>query len=598
MQRDKILVLDFGSQYTHLLARRFRQLGFFSIIVEPDTPIGELKGARGIVLSGGPGSVYEKDSPKTDPGIFELGIPILGLCYGHQLIAKELGGKVVKGEVREYGSATLDVANKKGLFSGLKDNETVWMSHGDYVEELPPGFEVIGQTGDCKTAAVANFKDNMFGLQFHPEVTHTPNGLTILKNFAAGICKCKKDWNIEDYLKDEIVDIRETVGDRRVFLLASGGVDSTVCLALLAQAIGHDRISALHIDHGFMRKNESKEVKSALLKLGIKELEVIDASEEFFKGLKGVIDPEEKREIIGNLFIEVANNAIDKLGLNSEDWVLCQGTIYPDTIETARTKHAARIKTHHNRVAFMQELIEQGKVIEPINQLYKDEVRELGLKLGLPRDLVMRHPFPGPGLAIRILCSGAEEVELDPIKVRANEITKRYKLDAHPIPLKSVGIQGDLRTYAHVLAISGKADWKTLEVISTTVSNEIREINRVVYLLHPKRIDNAKVMAKQLTKDRVELLREADHIVNEIVIKHDLMETIWQFPVVLLPVGINSDKESICLRPVFSQEAMTAKFAPLEKEVTDEFVRQLSELDIGAVFYDITHKPPGTIEWE
>ncbi len=402
MQENKIIVVDLGGQYAHLIARRVRELGVYSEIVDPDASSEDFKKAKGIILSGSPACVCD-ETIEFNKEIYELGIPILGFCYGHQMFARDLGGEISRQDVKEFGTAELEIKNKKGIFEGLSDKETVWMSHHDKISKLPSGFELIGTTDDCEIAAIADFKKHFYGLQFHPEVSHTPNGMKIFENFIFGICKCEKNWSMENYIEKQVEEIKKKVGDKKVFLLASGGVDSTVALALVNKAIGKERIYALHVDTGFMIKNEIPEVKSGLEKMGFSDFHVADASEEFFEKLKGIIDPEEKRNIIGNLFIEVKEKELEKLGFNEDEWILAQGTIYPDTIESAGTKHADRIKTHHNRVELVEKMLAEGLVIEPLSQLYKDEVRELGEKLGLPSELVWRHPFPGPGLAIRIL---------------------------------------------------------------------------------------------------------------------------------------------------------------------------------------------------
>ncbi len=599
MATSKIIVLDFGAQYAHLIARRIRQLHVFSEILEPTASLKQLQDANGIILSGGPASVYGRNAPKFNPKIFSLKKPILGLCYGHQLMAQQLKGKVEKGKVREYGLAELQIKNQDKIFQGLSQRETVWMSHGDKVSHLPEGFVIIGSTTDCENAAVADFSRNYFGLQFHPEVTHTPNGLIILKNFVFNVCKCKADWTIGGFLKKKAKEIKKQVGSRKVFLLASGGVDSTVALALLNKALPRKSIYAMHVDTGFMRKNETKEVEAALRKLDFSELHVVHAEKKFFEKLRGVIDPERKREIIGKAFVEIQNRELKKLNLKQEEWLLGQGTIYPDTIETAGTKHAAKIKTHHNRVENIKQLIEEGKVVEPIAELYKDEVRELGKELGLPSKLIGRHPFPGPGLAIRCLCSNGIEEEQQALEQKAREISKKFGFKATVLPVKSVGVQGDSRSYAGTVLLQGNIDWKKAGQCSTVLANSLREINRAVIAVSPEKIDSIKLLRATLTKERIALLREADGIATSIVEKHGLANVIWQFPVVMLPLQVNAQGEAIVLRPIESREAMTASFFEMPSAVLGEIAGKIMQLGgIGAVFFDVTHKPPATIEWE
>ena len=596
---NRVIVLDFGAQYAHLIARRVRQLHVYSEIMPPAAPTEELRRAKGIILSGGPASVYEKDAPAFNPEIFSLGLPVLGLCYGHQLMAHALGGKVERGKVREYGLAKIEIRKKEPLFSGLAKKETAWMSHGDKVEALPHGFEVIASTPDCENAAVADLGRNFFGLQFHPEVTHTPNGMKILENFVIGVCGCARDWTIENFAQHKVDEIKKKAGGKKVFVLASGGVDSTVALALLNRALPRESIYALHVDTGFMRKNETAGVEKALRKLDFSELHVVDAGGEFFGKLLGVVDPEEKREIIGKLFIEIQDRELRKLNLNPEEWLLGQGTIYPDTIETAGTAHAAKIKTHHNRVESVKQLIEEGKVIEPLAELYKDEVRELGEQLGLPKELVWRHPFPGPGLAIRCLCSSGAEEDSGELGEKASAIAKKFGFTASVLPVKSVGVQGDSRSYARCALLQGALDWKKLEACSTEITNKIREINRVVFSVEPKEIGKISLLKKELDRERVALLQEADAIAMQATEKHGLMREIWQFPVVLLPIAVNGKGEAVVLRPIQSKEAMTARFYEMPLKVLDEIAGKTMKLNgVGAVFYDVTHKPPATIEWE
>ncbi|MFH1256960.1 MAG: glutamine-hydrolyzing GMP synthase [Candidatus Diapherotrites archaeon] len=599
---EKILVLDFGSQYTHLLARRIRQLGVYSEIMLPTASEKELCEAKGIILSGGPASVYDSGAPEFNPKIFRQKMPILGLCYGHQLMAQELEGKVKAGTVKEYGLAELDVREKKGLFAGLGEKETVWMSHGDTVTEMPKGFKAIGSTVDCPFAAMANDEAKNYGLQFHPEVTHTKNGMKVLENFALKICGCEKNWKMKNFLEEKLAEIEKKAEGKNVFMLASGGVDSTVALALLGKALKDSRVVALHVDTGFMRKNESKEVEKALKKFGIR-LHVVDASKEFFERLSGITEPEEKRKIIGELFIEIANRELQRLELKADEWLLGQGTIYPDTIESAGTKNAEKIKTHHNRVESIKQLMEEGKIIEPLNELYKDEVRELGKKLGLSKALIDRHPFPGPGLAIRALCAKkgeANEVKLNEIEMLADRLAGKAGFEAHALPVKGVGVQGDGRTYRNAVALTGELDWKKIEEVSVRLTNELKEINRVLFACYPAKISSIELLEATLAKERIELLRQADAIVMESLQEFGIYNEIWQCPTVLLPLKVNGAQgEAIVLRPVESTEAMTASFYKMQKTHLDKLVKRLMELNgINAVFYDCTNKPPATIEWE
>lgn len=601
MSKLQIAIIDFGSQYTHLITRRIRQLGVLAEIFPPTVNIKDLTGIKGLILSGGPNSVHDQTAVKYNTRLLDLPIPILGLCYGHQLLAQHFGGVVAPGKTKEYGLAHLEIINSSKLFAQLPKQSRVWMSHGDSVATLPHGFVSSGQTFDCPVAAMANDDKKMYGLQFHPEVSHTVMGQQIISNFLFAICHCRIDWSLDKYWKQIVRDVKATVGKRKVFLLVSGGVDSSVCFAVLEKALGKSKVFGLHIDNGFMRLNESARVKQALAKAGFGGLKVVDASETFLKAVKGVVEPEKKREIIGRTFLKVKDQVMAELKMKPSDWVLGQGTIYPDTIETGSTKHADKIKTHHNRVKEILKLMKLGQVVEPLATLYKDEVRDLGKKIGLPAALINRHPFPGPGLSIRVLCSdGHDKVE------KISQLNSRLKkivganYDCTVLPIKSVGVQGDNRTYRHPALLSGPMDWEKLHHLSVRITNEVPEINRVVYLLNQTTIDLTKIktQAKFLTKSRLDLLRTIDDEINKIVAAEKIADQIWQFPIGLLPLGVNGG-ESVILRPIESKEAMTVNFYRLTKKVVNKMLTTtLSHKTIDLVMYDITNKPPATIEWE
>ncbi|MBI5414762.1 glutamine-hydrolyzing GMP synthase [Candidatus Peregrinibacteria bacterium] len=632
-----IAVLDFGAQYAHLIANRIRRLHAHSEIFPNDISAEKLqsKNIGGIILSGGPMSVFEENSPQVDPKIFELGIPVLGVCYGHQLIGYALGGKVVGGKVKEFGKSEFTPLKKEGIFQNFPDVSIAWMSHGDEIVELPKGFEIAGKTDDCAIAAMADFRKNIYGVQFHPEVTHTEWGMLLYKNFIH-ICGLENTWKIEDFLESEIAKIREQAEGKKVFLLTSGGVDSSVTFALLEKALGKNRVYGLFVDHGLLRKNEVKEVEEMLASAGFANLHVAREADRFLRNLKGVTDPEQKRKIIGNTFLDVQAEVSEKLNLNPDEWILGQGTIYPDTIESGGTRHASKIKTHHNRVERIQKLIEEGKIIEPVKDLYKDEVREVGRKLGLSEKIVARHPFPGPGLGVRILCVEKEDPLPNAEKIEQEIETKFPEISVQILPIKSVGVQGDARTYRHPLAIFPKKElsWKELDNIATAIPNAWREVNRVILCIsHSHRLENPVVQKSSLTKNRIEIAQEADAIVRKILDEEsfDGKDRIWQFPVVLVPVSFG-EGESIILRPIESTEAMTASFARMPMEVVQRMSNRILEITnyelritdnnqpesanplrepegsseprtaysrrISAVFFDITNKPPGTIEWE
>ena len=602
MTSDTIIVLDFGGQYAHLIANRIRRLNVYSEIMAPSTSVEEIRrsNAKGIILSGGPASVYDPDAPKYTPEILDMDLPMLGICYGHQLLCQHFGGRVASGTTREYGTAQLIRLADQSILKGLDPEETVWMSHGDTVAELPPGFRIVGRTKECPAAVVEDPERRLYGLQFHPEVTHTPHGMRILESFVEA-CGCRRDWTMEHFVHTSLQEIAAQVGERQVFLLVSGGVDSTVVFALLNRALGSERVYGLHVDNGFMRLQETQAIERYMRENDFHNLRVIDASEDFLTAIKGVVDPEKKRHIVGAKFVEVVEKAVGSLGLNADEWVLAQGTLYTDTIESGGTAHAATIKTHHNRVEAIERMIEEGRVIEPLAQLYKDEVRAIGTELGLPEELVWRHPFPGPGLSVRALCSEGEEEgeDIETLRNRVRAIASGFGLDANVWPIRSVGVQGDFRTYARPIVLSGEGDWELLEQASTTLTNQLREINRVVYLLRPTISPMLYLRRSHLTKDRLDVLRHVDHTVQEMLEDHDLLREISQMPVVLVPLCSADGRETIVLRPIRTEDFMTARFVRIPMDLARGIAERILETTpIAGVFYDITHKPPGTTEWE
>lgn len=495
-----IVILNFGSQFAHLIARRVRDLGLKAEILPFDAPVKAIQALnpKGIIFSGGPASVLEKASPRPDKKIFELGVPILGICYGHQVMAQMLGGKVAKGKHREFGKETVRGSNSSGLFRGLAKDQTVWFSHGDEVIRLPKGFLSTGSTKTCKSAAFENREYRFYGIQFHPEVTHTKKGREILKNFCFSIAGAKKDWKIGSVTADIIAQIRNEVGDRHVVVGISGGVDSLVAATLIHKAIGK-RLHAIFVDTGLLRKNEVKEVSATLKKRGF-DLYVADTGNLFLSRLKGITDPEAKRKIIGHSFIEAFERAIrNKLKRHSIAY-LAQGTIYPDRIESAsNSKTASKIKSHHN-LTLPKKL--GFKILEPIKDLYKDEVRRVGAALGLPHELLWRHPFPGPGLAVRIVGEVTKERlsilrEADAVYIeelrKSEEYERIWQAFAALLPIKVVGVMGDARTYEYVISLRAvdsvdgmSADWHKmpndlLEKISSAIVGKVRGVNRVLY---------------------------------------------------------------------------------------------------------------------
>ncbi|NKQ40013.1 MAG: glutamine-hydrolyzing GMP synthase [Sulfurovum sp.] len=512
MKQVPILVLDFGSQYTQLIARRLRESGVYTEVVPYRESIEDIKARKpqGIILSGGPASVYVEDAYRPDEAIWDLGLPILGICYGMQLITQHFGGEVVAADHHEYGKAKLRIEQGQGIFNGIKDDEVVWMSHGDKVERLPDGFEIIGTSENSPYAAIADQNRKVYAFQFHPEVHHTAEGTKLLKNFAKHICGCSSTWNMGSFAKEKIAQIKSQVGDKKVLCGVSGGVDSSVVAAMLHEALPNDQLICVFVDQGLLRKDEAEQVQTMFKLLDI-PLITVDAKIEFLKALEGVSDPETKRKRIGEKFIEVFDREAKK---HSDVDFLAQGTLYTDVIESVSVKGPSKtIKSHHN-VGGLPEWM-TFELVEPLKEIFKDEVRKLGLEIGLPKDMIGRHPFPGPGLAIRTM--GAVTVE---------------------------GLR---------------------------------------------------------------LIRESDAIMQEELRATGYYDKVWQAFTVLLnvqSVGVMGDKRTydntICIRMVESVDGMTATFAHIPHDVLEGISRRIiNEIDgINRVVYDISSKPPATIEWE
>jgi GMP synthase (glutamine-hydrolysing) len=514
MKYDTILVLDFGGQYCHLIGRRIRENGVYSEIVPHDIPpdgiktLNEKFNIKGLILSGGPASVYEPNTPRLDPRILETNLPILGLCYGHQLIAQITNGKVEPAACKEYGIAHVTIDKPVGVLKDLGGKEKVWMSHGDTVFAMPPEFEVLAHTENCPVAAFRQKEKPIYGLQWHPEVIHTENGTRMLRNFLFEVCKCKANWQMEDIIEKMVNEIKADVGEGKAIIGLSGGIDSSVATALAAQAL-NDRLTAVFVDHGFMREGEPEAIRNAFQKFKI-NLVMANAQERFMEKLRGVTDPEKKRKIIGEEFIRVFEEIAEKAGAE----YLIQGTIYPDRIESGFRKHSDKIKTHHN-VAGLPAKIKFKRIFEPLRDLYKDEVRKVAKMLGLPQEIVSRQPFPGPGLAVRII--------------------------------------------------------------------------------------------GELTGEKVKVAKKADRIVREEIEKSGLTENLWQYFAVLTDTkatGVKGDARAygyvVAVRAAESREAMTASFAkipyPILEKISTRITNEIPE--VTRVVYDITHKPPATIEWE
>lgn len=661
MSREKIVVLDFGSQYAHLIAKRFRMLGYYSEIALPSSSLEVFKDAKGVIFSGGPSSVYDENVPDFNEDILTLDLPILGLCYGHQLMQKCYGGKVGKAEVGEFGFAKLKLNKnvKSPLFEGLDETEQVWMSHQDEVLKVGNGFEIIGSTKDCKAAAVQNLSKKRFSLQFHCEVKDTIHGNIIFENFAK-ICGMPKNWDEDTVLKTILENIKVQAKDKNVLLFLSGGVDSTITFALLNKALGQERVLGLHIDNGFMRKNESKNVAAAYKKFGFENFIVEDASESFLQAIKGLTDPQKKRMAVGENFIKVRDEVLRKQNLDENQWLLAQGTLYPDIIESGGTKNSNTIKTHHNRVEGIQKLIAKGLIIEPIRDLYKDEVRAIGKKLGLPDELVMRHPFPGPGLSINVLCYDGKswsEKDSEEYKAAQKELDSvvftqfcehcTQSLKRSVLPVRSVGVQGDFRTYRFPACLTFREETNAVvepvettekpinldisttltgsgqvtsmsklegrffhipkirekvESASSTITNGAKYINRTVIKIYQNpnaKDEDFKLLEGYCTKERLDQLREVDDIVLTELHKSGWYNKIFQHLTIDLPYATKEGRASFVLRPVCSEDVMTARFAWLPKEVMSEILHKISKLNfVDAVFFDATNKPPATFGWE
>ncbi len=517
--RDKILILDFGAQYTQLIARRVREAKVYCEIHPYDVTDEFVRGfgAKGVILSGSYMAAYEDSTARAPGAVFELGVPVLGICYGMQTMAQQLGGRVEAGKVREFGHAEVRARGHTRLLEGIEDYRNaeghgmlrVWMSHGDKVAEMPPGFKLMASTEACPIAGIADETRNYYGVQFHPEVTHTRQGRRLLERFVHGICGCGSDWNMPDYVAEAVERIREQVGRDEVILGLSGGVDSSVAAALIHRAIG-EQLTCVFVDHGLLRLNEAAQVMETFARhMHVKVLHV-NAAESFYAALAGVADPEEKRRVIGRKFVDVFQHEATRIP--KAKW-LGQGTIYPDVIESAgaKTKKAMTIKSHHN-VGGLPETLHL-KLLEPLRELFKDEVRELGLALGLPRELVFRHPFPGPGLGVRILgevkreyaelLQRADAIFIDELRRTGDEdgvswYDKTSQAFAVFLPVRSVGVMGDGRTYEHVVALRAvqtsdfmTADWaplphELLARVSSRIINEVRGINRVTYDISSK----------------------------------------------------------------------------------------------------------------
>lgn len=616
---QQLAILDAGAQYGKVIDRRVRELSVESVLLPLDTPASELRKYRAIIISGGPESVYGKNAPKFDPDLFKLDLPILGICYGMQLLNFVGGGTVERKSTREDGSFTIKVEAKSKLFKGLDISQEVLLTHGDTVESVALEYKVIAMSGGL-IAGIEHSNKPWYGVQFHPEVDLTAHGKEILHNFLFAIAGFSGNFGLVDRETTAIKYIREKVGQKKVLVLLSGGVDSTTLAALIRKALPPQQIFAIHIDTGFMRDHESEQVVKSLAKIGV-QVKLVKAYEAFkiattiIKGkltlpLDQITDPEEKRKIFGDTFVKVAQQAFQELRLDPKTTILAQGTLRPDLIESASThisQNANTIKTHHNDTFLIRQLREQGRVIEPLSEYHKDEVRVLAVNLGLPDELAWRQPFPGPGLAIRILCGKKPHIKLGYREIN-REIQKFVGVNfaSTLLPIRTVGVQGDGRTYSYAVALSGPKKWEKLFYLAKEIPKHFHQVNRVVYLFGEKYgslID--EVTPTFLDDQTVEQLRAADKIVNDNLLENSLLKVLSQVPVILLPVGFGKNgSRSIVIRTFITNDFMTGVPAVPGKEmpkiVLEKMVKKiLKEVSgISRVMYDLTAKPPGTTEWE
>ncbi len=626
---NRIAILDAGGQYVDLVRKAVERQGVPADVLPLDTPIANIEEIyKAIIISGSPASSHAEAAPQTDRQIWQSDLPVLGICYGMQAMTVAHGGTVTKNAIREDGRVITEVDTSHPLFSGIKQGLTALFTHGDFVSKLPSGFKTIGQhtLSDGSIAYSAIAKGNKIGVQFHPEVfDDTPEGYQIFKNFLT-IAGIEPDKTFQSKLLKELIStkkdqIKKQAGERDVIAFVSGGVDSSVCVTLAALVIQPEKLHGFFIDHGFIR-DEDEQVIETLQAAGI-NVKRIDAEDEFANAtvqidsttsspLKEAVDPEIKRKIIGKVFIDIQNRLVEQLNL--KEALLLQGTNAADRIESGHSKgdaHTMTIKTHHNQVSEVQEMKAAGLLIEPLDDLFKDEVRELGRELGLPHELVMRQPFPGPGLAIRIIATNEEIEKVDALveeaKLQEFINTSYSEVSAHLLPIRSVGVGGDERSHLSVVAIEGtKLNAQQLATLGTALPSNFRDsVNRVIYSLGGNKLENLSETKTLLTSEVSSQLRVADRIVFEEMRAFNLLDKITQFPVVLLPLAFNSPgKRSVVLRPVKTTTFMTVQAMLPEKDLPKDFFNKVTsrileeDPNISNVFLDLTNKPPATTEWE
>ena len=616
---EKLAILDCGGQYTKVIDRRVRELGVKSDIFPINVKAEKLKDYKSIILSGGPNSISNDERLKFDERIFELGKPILGICYGMQLMSDYYKGVIDNNVVKEYGQNEIWIDNTVPIFKDMSEKQKVLMSHGDTVKIAPEGFKIIGKSGEA-IAAIGNVDKKMYGLQFHPEVDLTVEGTKILENFIRIVAKYQDVYALDDRIETSIKMIKEKVKDNKVVLLVSGGVDSAVTAALLTKALNPENVYAIHIDSGFMRKNESDIICENLKKLGLKNLIRENAKDYFFNTvveidgkkigpLVDTVDPETKRQIIGELFIKVANNVIERLGLDPENTFIAQGTLRPDLIESGNpdiSGFAHKIKTHHNDVEIVRKARKKGLIVETNSDWHKDEVRKVARMLGLEESIASRQPFPGPGLAIRLICHNKEEevtITEDEIK-ELDEIMNFTGEQAQIIPIKSVGVQGDCRSYKNLGIVYGNGlnfDWNNVTKLAKKITDSINTINRIAYILNSNHINKPiKCFNMKINDECVELLRELDSIVTSNLEGSKVSQTF----AVLVPIGITK-KYSVVIRTFVTNDFMTGRPGEIGTEVDKHNIENIiNEIEnrfhdkIEFVMYDVTSKPPATCEWQ
>lgn len=615
---DSVAILDCGAQYTKVIDRRVRELSVRSEVFPLQVPAEKLKEFDGIILSGGPGSVWDKSGLDYDRAIFDLHLPMLGICYGMHLINHHFGGVVSPGVKKEYGETEIDVNPNCLLFAKLDKNQRVLMSHGDSIQKLADGFFECARSGEV-CAALGDEIRKIYGVQFHPEVDLTVNGVRMLDNFLKKICGLKGNYILEDRIEAALAKIRSQVGDNKVLVLISGGVDSAVTAALLIKALSTDNVYGIHVDHGLMRKNESDLVCRELEKIGLKHLIRENAEDRFLNSkveingqkigpLTAIIDPEQKRNLIGHKFVDIINEVTVRLKLDPKTTYLAQGTLRPDLIESGNPDVSAtahKIKTHHNDVELIRQARDRGMVVETNWDWHKDEVRRVARKLGLDESISSRQPFPGPGLAIRTICyDGRDEVEEDvyhDFDTVMSEIGGGYAGDV--LPIKTVGVQGDYRSYRHLALLWGRGldlDWETIYRIGTKLPNRVIDINRVAYVLnHGCVVSKINCHPMYISKANLDLLRELDQVVTDKLNRPPISQVL----AVLLPIGIEK-KYSVAIRTFITNDFMTGRPAIIGRDIdlelitslVDEIVARFDEIEF--VLYDVTSKPPATVEWQ